>query len=103
MRQVDRAGAHRFDFHRLTADARPKEVYEYWVTGSGQFPFDMLRYDAAWPIGSEDAHKIGIDYPNDAAFKRRSIHLRSFRMPTIDRWSSFTWSVGAYSLEEKAS
>jgi hypothetical protein len=88
----------RWSEYKLTADERPKRIYEYFVSGTGQFPFDMLRYDAAWPIDNTDAFKIGIDYPQEAAFKIRSIRLRSYKPPTIARWSSFTWSVGTEDL-----
>jgi hypothetical protein len=85
----------RWSEYKLTADERPKRVYEYFVSGSGDFPFDMLRYDAAWPVDSTDAYNIGVHYPQDEAFKIvRSIRLRSYKPPTIARWSSFTWSVG---------
>jgi hypothetical protein len=48
-----------------------------------------LRYDQCWPI---DAYKIGEgrDY--------RSVLMNSYKEPTIDRWSSFWWSVGPEQL-----
>lgn len=81
----------RWDEHKLTADAYRKIRYEYYVSGRGAFPIDMLRHDAAWPAGSEDAAKIEWTF-----IKRHdlSIRLRSHSKPNIDRWSSFGWSVG---------
>ena len=86
----------RFHQFKLESHERPKHCFEYVVTGTGQFPYDMLRYDAAWPVSSQDAFNIGVGFhdPQEAYRGRRSIKLRSYRQPTIDRWSSFTWSVG---------
>ena len=74
-------------------------IYEYYVTGSGIFPFDMLRYDAAWPRTSEDAARISAGIYGDRA-DRRSILLRSYHAPTPDRWFSFGWSVGTEKITE---
>lgn len=73
---------------------KPWRIYEYYVTGRGKFPIDMLRYDAAWPATSVDGSKME-DYEN----KPRSIQIRSYQEPTIARWSSFGWSVGNENLE----
>jgi len=86
--------------HRLEPHERPRWVYEYYVTGTGEFPWDMLRYDACWPADSTEAYKMGVGFwgKDDAYSRRRSIKLRSYRAPTVDRWSSFTWSVGVEDL-----
>lgn len=91
----------RYKEHRLDIYARPHKVYEYYVTGTGEFPWDMLRYDSAWPADSSDAAKLGVGYwgNDDDCIRVRSIKMRSYRQPTINRWSSFTWSVGIESLE----
>lgn len=86
----------RYREYQLTHDSKPKFIYEYWASGTGEFPFDMLRYDQAWPVSSEDAYKLGVV---EEPHKIRSIRLRSYRPPTIDRWSSFTWSVGLQVLD----
>jgi hypothetical protein len=90
----------RFIAYALDTSERPRMQYEYFVTGTGTFPFDMLRYDSAWPISGEDAAKLEWEFanPEHALRKHRSIKLRSYREPTIDRWSSFNWSVGKNSL-----
>ena len=72
---------------KLTADARPKYIHRYTVIGSGYFPVDMLRYDAAWPDSQEDAGRI-LDFEAN-----REVKLRSYRIPTIARWKSFGWQV----------
>lgn len=77
----------------LDPKERPTRLYEYWVTGHGEFPFDMLRHDNCNPITGCDAAKLQC-YPGDGYLKNRSVKLRSHQAPTIGRWSSFGWSVG---------
>lgn len=85
----------RFTAYRLDGSERPKTVYEYYVTGRGAFPFDMLRFDSCWPASGEDAAKLDHDI---SSREHRSVKLRSYREPTVDRWSSFVWSVGTEKL-----
>lgn len=56
------------------------------VTGRGEFPFDMLRYDSAWFSSQEDVAKAttGRDI--------RAVILEAHDM-TIARWESFNWTV----------
>lgn len=84
----------RFTRYPLAASERPQTIFDYYVTGRGIFPFDMLRYDYAWPADSESAAIIMDDCHHSLHGKLRSVHLRSYRHPTIERWSSFLWSVG---------
>lgn len=60
------------------------------VGGSGEFPFDMLRYDAAYPWRERESGKL-----SHHARGRRIVVLRTDnrRMPTIERWQSFGWEV----------
>ena len=89
----------RFNTRMLLASHRPKCLYTYWVTGAGNFPFDMLRYDSAWPARSLDAVQIEWDAKYDR--RHRSIMLNSYQEPTIDRWSSFNWSVGEEAVKKE--
>ncbi len=90
----------RWEEHSLMAHDRPRKMYEYYVTGRGTFPYDMLRYDSCWPATGVDASKMDTDFlPPAHRLHSRSIKLRSYKTPTIDRWSSFTWSVGTENLE----
>lgn len=91
----------RFVEYRLEASERPKAYYEYYVSGTGEFPFDMLRHDSAWPASGADAAKLERWEEAYRSRSVRSIKLRSYREPTIDRWRSFTWSVGIENLEAK--
>lgn len=72
------------------------KIYE--VTGNGQFPFDMLRYDRAWPNSGEDARKIGLTDWLDTVHRSRTVRLHSNKSPTEGRWNSFGWSVEMVSL-----
>lgn len=69
------------------------KFYEFTVTGSGQFPTDMLRYDACYP--TDHTNGLIAPYREDSSFyrERRSVNLRSTNPPTIDRWMSFGWAV----------
>ncbi len=83
-------------FEKLKLPERPYYIYSYYVTGrEGSFPYDMLRYDASWPATSEDASKL---YEHERSSKLFSIKMHSYREPTVDRWSSFGWSVGLEKL-----
>lgn len=63
------------------------KVYTYTVEGIGNFPHDMLRYDAAWPLDSDSALSLGLN----EWIKRRQVNLASTRQPTPGRWRSFGW------------
>ena len=86
----------RYVEHKLPADVRPRTRFEYVVTGRGEFPTDMLRYDACWPLSSSDVAKI--DYGRSTSREARSILIASYSKPTLERWSSFGWSVGTEDL-----
>jgi hypothetical protein len=94
----------RYTEFALEASERPKRMYEYYASGTGSFPFDMLRHDSAWPASGFDAAAM-----DDSTWTKpdrrsgvRSIKLRSYREPTVARWSSFNWSVGTRDLSPKA-
>ena len=78
----------RFTEVKLTADQRPKKLYTFWVTGRGDFPVDMLRYDRASPVTGSDGDNMF------ESRELRSVSMRSYHEPTIARWASFGWSVG---------
>jgi hypothetical protein len=71
---------------KLGPEEKPKYIYRYQVDGIGIFPFDMLRYDSAWPFTQEDVMKI-------TEIDHREIQLCSYRKPTVTRWASFNWRV----------
>ena len=69
------------------------------VSGSGQFPTDMLRYDYCYPASSDDAVNMLEDKYIPIA-DRRPRQVKMARMvskrdiqPTAARWASFGWQV----------
>lgn len=90
----------RYSVEPLEVSERPRRLYSYFVTGRGIFPFDMMRYDRCWPATGEDAAKLEWEHINaERGRSLRSIRILSYKEPTVDRWSSFTWSVGTEKLE----
>ncbi len=70
------------------------KTYQWFlvVEGRGEFPFDMLRYDSAFPYREEDSSKLkpGRHEMRRVVLCRRGVNaLRS----TVARWSSFGWQV----------
>jgi len=67
------------------------KVTDFYVTGRGYFPFDMLRYDQCYPVSSEDAAKLSSEYLKDNI----CIHLRSANKMGVTpaRWQSFGWTA----------
>jgi hypothetical protein len=87
-----------YEQHRVLTHERPRYLYEYYVTGTGLFPVDMLRHDSCWPTSGEEAAKIEWTFTrrlSGEGRRRQSIKMRSYRPPTVARWQSFTWSVSA--------
>lgn len=67
---------------------RPNHTYYYQVEGVGEFPWDMLRYDSAFPYSESDSaqlqrHKKSL----------RIVNIQSNNPPTVERWKSFGWRV----------
>jgi hypothetical protein len=68
------------------------------VSGFGEFPFDMLRYDGAYPASEQDAGKLS-NYcqamRENRQTERFAIELRTCHdtAPTERRWESFLWKV----------
>lgn len=85
--------------------ARRLYAVRFIVTGTGEFPFDMLRYDACHPRHEDEARQLGTTYAKgDLPEGKRQIELESrgrpnHWTPTVDRWRSFGWTVDHYSLE----
>lgn len=76
-------------------------VKQFEVMGNGDFPFDMLRYDACWPVDSQSAAEL--DYGDGLEDHRRIRRVKLYSInssaPTIDRWKSFLWSVDRDSIK----
>ena len=58
--------------------AKVMPTLDYWVSGSGSFPVDMLRLDEAWPatsfnstlVMSREAQSRKIAQPDNADYRR---------------------------------
>lgn len=61
------------------------------VMGTGQFPVDMLRYDACWPASEEDS---GIIASTFSSFGSWRVHVR--RRPLEKRKDKNYWTVGRW-------
>lgn len=73
-----------------------KKTLKVWETrfvveGLGDFPFDMLRYDSAFPMTERDAYLAG----HTGEMRRVAITSRKVNdtEPTAARWKSFGWTV----------
>lgn len=67
-----------------------QNAIEYQMQGSGDFPFDMLRYDLCWPATEQDSRLLPTDrHP----YTGRVITLKGLKPPTQGRWASFGWVV----------
>ena len=71
----------------------------YTVTGRGHFPFDMLRYDQAWPSTSDEAAKLQRFVESTQAVRRADRGTLTVELATakkdyhiaFERWKSFGW------------
>lgn len=62
------------------------------VRGSGEFPYDMLRYDACWPeheLGERSSRQLSGGWDRGP----REVTLLTERHVTPRRWESFGWKV----------
>lgn len=90
----------------ITKRVKPGETCYFTVAGAGDFPFDMLRYDACWPASSADATALS-GGAHSESMPQRQIVLAckpgdNWRfVPTHGRWNSFTWTAGALRYSER--
>ena len=69
------------------------------VAGSGEFPFDMLRYDCCYPLDCTDAKQLEED-----KFDYRFVIVARDKEGEFhpERWKSFTWRVVGHSKDKTA-
>lgn len=79
--------------------------FEFTVSGYGDFPIDMLRYDSCWPkSGVDSAEVLKSFYPGqDRRGASRFVTLEGLNEPTGARWMSFRWTVHPDIQKRKAS
>jgi len=73
------------------------ELITFEVTGAGDFPYDMLRYDRCFPMReTEDSYNMDVSTHKkygEPRVIRLGMHGSGFRGPTVERWQSFGWHV----------
>ena len=72
-----------------------KWVITYTVSGFGQFPIDMLRYDRSFPAGEMESAKISrtFRHPEPWIIKLMTYSATKIYRPTEGRWQSFCCRV----------
>lgn len=63
-----------------------QDALVFQVEGSGNFPFDMLRYDLCWPASETASQLLALP-------ATRRVELKGLKVPTARRWASFGWTV----------
>lgn len=65
------------------------KLKQFRVEGSGDFPFDMLRYVPCWPATEPDSSHL---YERET---KRTVTMETMSGSEItpDRWASFLWRV----------
>ena len=79
-----------------------KRNYEFEATGFWPFPWDMLRYDEAYPadIYASSALECVAGYKTEAG--KTTVRLIGNKM-TRERWQSFGWAIEPLSEDAKYS
>lgn len=78
-------------------------MFTYTVIGKGDFPFDMLRIDGAYPADTMSA--LALQLGSDVGDRQVTREVRLFAhggerwLPTFDRWRSFGWVVKSTAWE----
>jgi len=71
-------------------------LHVFTVTGTHEFPYDMLRYDSCWPERETDTPKLG--RPRVLPGTARSVGMIGLHEPTSARWASFGWEVEGHKV-----
>ena len=73
--------------------ARKHTIWRAKVSGIGEFPIDMLRYDRAHPEYENDSGTVVATFSGRHSRETVTIVGGMSGGPTKDRWSSFLWGV----------
>ena len=68
-------------------------LYNFTVTGTHEFPWDMLRYDRCWPHHETTITEMAPYHRSSRYNEMRTVMLQGLREPTEARWSSFGWKI----------
>lgn len=77
-----------------------REQYVYTVTGRGEFPLDMLRYDSCWPTSQESTSAMTRSF-HPRNHGPHTVAMRGLASPTVSRWESFGWQVEGIALARR--
>jgi hypothetical protein len=77
------------------------KLYEatFRVRGSGEFPFDMLRYDCCYPINETEARRMSWAECDSSEVRTVELRRKACKLRcdaeniTPARWQSFGWRV----------
>ena len=86
---------------RIAKLGTPRRMrYVATFEGTGNIPFDMLRYDACWPLTEESVTKtlarrrdLGARTPGHTEERPRRVSFASNLGFTPVRWASFGWTI----------
>ncbi len=67
-------------------------IRQFTVSGHGDFPLDMLRYDRCWPRTSEDSALMEAGGQRHVVLNRYT-EGRHGPVATEGRWKSYNWEV----------
>ena len=84
-----------------------KSIITFTVSGNGDFPLDMLRYDSCFPLTTDDASNISRPRDERLSDTHRSVRLSipaecNRNYPSEGRWSSFGWVVTDVEFDDLA-
>lgn len=63
------------------------------VVGSGEFPYDMLRYDRCFPWLERSSHQLSYAHDERRVVRLESPNREPHWRPTVERWKSKLWDV----------
>lgn len=66
---------------------------DYRVEGSGEFPFDMLRYDCSFPATEPESGKLHSHRRDHRHVLLSKYHSDKIPLICEPRWQSFGWRV----------
>lgn len=71
------------------------EITTFTVMGKGHFPWDMLRYDGAWPADGNTVQILQNIASAEDGYIKEPVEMRftciSPGGPSVARWGSFLW------------
>ncbi len=82
-----------------------RKCYQIETKGTGQFPFDMLRYSRCWPVAAQDAENLSFDPESKESYQKPRVVCVALignaveAAHCVERFKSFSWRAEIYSEE----